>query len=116
MAALLVLRPGWSFDGAMASGGHPLPYPAAPSSASTDPSSAHTATASTTSLQELQAFARRQGLAGFRLPRFAAAQLEGLPVNSSGKVVKAAVREALAAARAAAVKSGEGFTRLQSKL
>ncbi len=116
MAALLVLHPGWAFDGPMLSGGQPLPLKPSPASGSTDTPSAHTGTASTTSLQELQAFARQQGLAGFRLPRFAAAQREGLPVNGSGKVVKAVVREALAAARAAAAEGGEGGTRFRSKL
>lgn len=49
------------------------------------------------SLASLQTHCRAQGLSGFQLPRFAAAQVQPLPTTSSGKVHKAMIREQLAA-------------------
>ncbi|GIL81980.1 hypothetical protein Vretimale_1545 [Volvox reticuliferus] len=96
VAALVVLRKGWTFLGpamkntntntssapltpAFAAAGNPAPR--------------------VTSLADLQAHCRAQGMAGFRLPRFAVGQWQPLPTNSSGKVHKAVVRERLAALR-----------------
>lgn len=50
-------------------------------------------------LSALQAWCRQAGLAGYKLPRAAAALPAGgvLPLNASGKIIKTAVREQLAA-------------------
>ncbi|GFR39868.1 hypothetical protein Agub_g368 [Astrephomene gubernaculifera] len=74
---------------------HPHPQPPQPQP---QPQSPHCCRR--TSLADLQSHCRAQGLAGFRLPRFAAAQRGPLPVNGSGKVQKPVVRELLAVARA----------------
>ncbi len=89
VSALVALRPGWRFEGPVVGG--------ASCSASAAPQS--------TSLADLQAHCRSQGLAGFRLPRFAAALPAGsqLPLNASGKVAKPAVREALLGCQGGAV-------------
>ena len=99
MAALLVLRDGWSFDGLGLS--HP------PLSSSSGAPGGRPQPATWTSLRDLQAHCRLQGLAGFQLPRFVAAQRDPLPINGSGKVYKWAVRQRLEALRgnAAAVAS-----------
>ena len=96
----MVLRGGWKFLG---------PSVALPSSDSASSSAAATtapagapgscsepaAAAQQTSLQDLQDFCRRQGLAGFRLPRLAVAQWQPLPLNGSGKVAKPVIRAVL---------------------
>ncbi len=57
-----------------------------------DDSGTSTSDLSATALQD---WCRRQGLAGFKLPRLIAAQRHPLPVNASGKVVKHQVRRDL---------------------
>ncbi|EFJ43456.1 hypothetical protein VOLCADRAFT_41779, partial [Volvox carteri f. nagariensis] len=90
VAALVVLRNEWSFQDTSTTS----------STMSTNRNATTTTTTTTTSgcitsLADLQAHCRAQGLAGFRLPRFAAAQRQPLPTTSSGKVAKAEVRERL---------------------
>jgi non-ribosomal peptide synthetase component E (peptide arylation enzyme) len=72
----VVLRPGWRWlpERAAAAAGPPQPR--------------------ALSLAALQEHCRNAGLAGFKLPRRAAAVPE-LPRNTGGKVVKPAVRELL---------------------
>ena len=43
----------------------------------------------------VRAYCQGQGLAGFKIPRFLRWQTSPLPTNSSGKVLKQRVREAL---------------------
>ncbi|PNH10278.1 2-succinylbenzoate--CoA ligase, chloroplastic/peroxisomal [Tetrabaena socialis] len=126
VAALVVLRDGWGFAGpCLEQPPQPAAHPASPTTAGTAstrvpdgngtiPETAASgamaagaggSVAGTTSLADLQAHCRAQGLAGFRLPRFAAAQWQPLPTNGSGKVQKPVVRERLAALRAGPVRS-----------
>lgn len=81
-----MLRPGWAWRGETAGDGEP----------GSGSSSGSAGTASAALLQEHCRGAA--GLTPFKLPRRVAA-LRELPRNSSGKVLKAAVRELLLAAR-----------------
>ncbi|GIL43903.1 hypothetical protein Vafri_1490, partial [Volvox africanus] len=95
VAALVALREGWTFRGPTMTN----PTPMAPTPMASAIVAAGNLVPRVTSLGDLQAHCRAQGMAGFRLPRFAVGQWQPLPTNSSGKVHKAVVREQLAALR-----------------
>ena len=108
VAALIILRPGWAWQGPNASLDQASPAPSPASSAS--PTHAPVAavqppqrSSQVLSLELLQKFCKEAvGLSPYKLPRFVA-QLQGsaggqppaLPLNASGKVVKAPVKAAL---------------------
>ncbi|KAG2448988.1 hypothetical protein HYH02_005742 [Chlamydomonas schloesseri] len=120
VSALVVLRGGWNYLGptitAPSSAGGPtikpataaLPVgpPGSPITPATAAIGPHLSGAQQTSLQDLQDFCRRHGLAGFRLPRVVVAQWQPLPLNGSGKVAKPMVRTMLQRA------TGVGMSRL----
>ena len=86
--------------------GQMLPSSAVSESADCVRVSPHSASASTSatpltlrlSAADLQDFCRRQGLAGFKLPRVIVAQRCVLPTNASGKVLKHLIRARLGSA------------------
>ncbi|KAG2444733.1 hypothetical protein HXX76_001477 [Chlamydomonas incerta] len=116
VSALVVLRDGWAFLGpsvATSSSGSATSTAAAQARAQGSSRSAPAVSGreaqpavQQTSLQDLQDFCRRQGLAGFRLPRLAVAQWQPLPLNGSGKVAKPAIQAVLQQA------TGVGMSRL----
>ncbi|GLI69976.1 hypothetical protein VaNZ11_014628, partial [Volvox africanus] len=98
VAALVALREGWTFLGPIMPNPNPNPNPN-PTPMAPAIVGAGNRAPRVTSLGDLQAHCRAQGMAGFRLPRFAVGQWQPLPTNSSGKVHKAVVREQLAVLR-----------------
>lgn len=96
VAALVVLAPGSRWHGLV------LP-PRAADGGNVDLAPSHSASTSAPPLMlltaaDLQGFCRRQGLAGFKLPRVIFAQRHALPTNASGKVLKHVIRARLEAA------------------
>lgn len=103
VGAVVVLRAGVRWEGLTAAVAEPGGEAAA--AAGPRPGSEAAVT-----LAALQVHCRARGLAGFKLPRVAAATAGGapLPANAMGKVVKERVRRALLEAREAAGGAGVG--------
>lgn len=96
VAALLVLRPGWSWQGAAVQ-----PNQSASDSTSSVSGGAESAAAARHEAECLVSYASLKqhcqgcGLSGYKVPRVVSAQSSDLPLTSSGKVMKQAVKEQL---------------------
>lgn len=106
VAAVLVLREGWTWQG----GSSVLPGCGQRAGDNSSSSSS-----SSLDLLALHSHCRAAGLAGFKLPRYVAAQHTPLPTNASGKVVKPLVRQHLAEAQRAEAGATAGAA-LRSRL
>jgi acyl-CoA synthetase (AMP-forming)/AMP-acid ligase II len=95
VAALVVLQPGWIWQGPLAAvapaSGSPAALP--------QPAAGPREPGGIASPQALQDWCRQQQLTAYKLPRFFAALPQPLPLTASGKVQKGAVQEALAVTR-----------------